>query len=64
MKIKISNELTEQELDNAARNPNQESGFRKAVNAAKTVGVGALGAGAAVVGAIKNIKPREDIRTL
>lgn len=63
MKIKLSNEFSEGDMDNVIRNP-QPSRLRKTVDIAKNIGMGAVGAGAAVVDGLAHIKPRTDIRSL
>lgn len=63
MKIKISNELQPADLDPVMRDP-QPTKLQRAANIGKTVGMGVIGAGAAVIDAAKNIKPRQDLKTI
>lgn len=63
MKLKISNELQPAELEPVMRDP-KPNRFRQAVDIGKTVGMGVVGAGAAVVDAAKNLKTRQDIRSV
>lgn len=63
MKIKLSNELQPAELEPVMREP-KPNRFRQAVDVAKNVGMGAVGAGAAVIDAAKNLKVRQDLKTI
>jgi hypothetical protein len=63
MKIKISNELQSTELDPIMREP-KPNRFRQAADAAKTVGGAIVGGAAATVGALQNLKSKQDIKTL
>lgn len=59
-------QLTQQELDDLARqdDPSAPPPFRRVIDAAKTVGLGALGGGVALVGALKNVKPVANLRDI
>lgn len=63
MKIKISNELQPAELESVMRDP-KPNRFRQAADAAKTVGGAVVGGAAATVGALQNMKTKQDIRTI
>ena len=63
MKLKISNELQPADIEQVGSEP-KPNRFRQATDTVKTIGTATVGAGAAIVGGLANLKSKQDIKTI